>query len=689
MRHSHEDVIRQLEGWGFRPGKIKNGRVLMRGPSGGHVWATAASSVGAGDTSVVEEASKLLNVTVERFWEQNFGDAVKGQPSQSKRFASSYQAEILRYLDQLPGSALEDTRLGVAHAVWSALGERSGKHLSSCGSAISSLERDGRLVSIYGHRSLDGQLCRIKVMVLAEPPVGSAAAPVDDIEIDRSGSGGRSADYADRIAEEREHELEAHIAHLSEEAMLWEDMALDLESKLADATSNMQQSDDGILDYCAEELERKDVLIRWRERQLARRHETISEQQIAISTLTKDLESARQSISELQQRQSKLDKSLAAAIAERNALRERVQQQDNDIRSLNSTLLNVQERMFLSVFSSILSHGMKSDVTNNTFESLLTPKDTFFHPDGTKRHEYHSIISRVDGLVFPSLIFEVKNAPEMQTIDEQPLDYAQLRKDLSAQVGGWYVQLLQFCMMLEDAGASVLVDHYSDAVWRVTLDEPVELVNRGKELLVHGNKVKLLDPNSVVYNVGVMETIVRGKEIYLSSVRILQPSYLYKLGQSSNHTNRLLHKNDLLFSLSPLDEKYSVLLVSHEMLQRAVSTQRVARMLRNPGRHYGIRDSSENLDAYNLAVGATLLGMAGIRKISSDKNDPRTLVLNDGEITDLYGRVLMFVQSRGQEKESQWTVHPTGRKDWLVELRMTTQDDEIFASLVFAAKSHS
>jgi len=686
MHHSHKDVIRQLEGWGFRPGKIKNGRVLMRGPSGGHVWAAPASSVGAGDTSVVEQASRLLNVTVERFWEQDFEEAVKGQPSQSKRFASSYQAEILRYLDQLPGSALEDTRLGVAHAVWAALGERSGKHLSSCGSAISSLERDGRLISTYGHRSLDGQLCRIKVRVLAEPPVGSAAAPVDDIEIDRSGSGGRSADYADRIAEQREHELEAHIAHLSEEAMLWEDMALDLESKLADATSNVQQTDDDVLDYCAEELERKDVLIRWRDRQLARRHEAISEHQITISNLTKDLELARQSISELQQRQSQVDKSLAAAVAERNALRERVQRQDNDIRSLNSTLLSVQERMFLSVFSSISSHGMKQDVANNTFESLLAPKDTFFHPVGTKRHQYHSIISRVDGLGAPSVIFEVKNAPEMQTIDEQPLDYAQLRKDLSAQVGSWYVQLLQFCMMLEDAGASVLVDHYSDEVWRVTLDEPVELVNRGQGLLVHGNKVKLLDPNSAISTVDVMETTVRGKEIYLSSVRTLQPSVLYKLERSSNHTNRLLHKNDLMFSFSPLDEKLSVLLVSHEMLQRAVSTQRVERMLRTPGRHYGIRDSSEHRDAYNLAVGATLLGMAGIRKISSDKNDPRTLVLNDGEITDLYGRVLVFVESRVQEEPSQWTVHPTGRNDWLVELRMTVQDDESFASMVFAAK---
>jgi len=379
---------------------------------------------------------------------------------------------------------------------------------------------------------------------------------------------------------------------------------------------------------------------------------------------------------------------LAAAVAERNALRERVQQQDNDIRSLNSTLLNVQEKMFLSVFSSIYSHCMKKDVVNNAFDSFMAPKDILFHPAGTKRHRYHSIISRADGLGVPSLIFEVKNAPEMQTIDEQPLDYAQLRKDLSAEVGSWYVQLLQFCMMLEDAGASVLVDHYSDEVWRVTLDEPVELVNMGQELLVHGNKVKVLDLNSGIYTVAVVETIARGQEIYLSSVRNLRPSsYLYKLERSSNHTNRLLHKNDLMFSFYPLDNNRSVLLLRHEILQRAVSTRRVERMLRTPGRHYGIRDSSELRDAYNLAVGATLLGMADIRKISSDKNDPRTLVLNDGEITDLYGRVLVFVQSRvHEEEESQWTVHPTGRKDWLVELRMTDQDDEILASMVFAAK---
>jgi hypothetical protein len=266
----------------------------------------------------------------------------------------------------------------------------------------------------------------------------------------------------------------------------------------------------------------------------------------------------------------------------------------------------------------------------------------------------------------------------------------QLRKDISAQVGGWYVQLLQFCMALEDAGATVLVDNHSNGVWRVTLDGPAELVSRGKELLVHGNKVALLNANSDEYSIGFAEmpssATPSGKEIYLSSVRDLRPSSLSKFERNSNHIGRLLHKNDLLFSFSPPEENYSVALVSHEMLQRAVPSKRVEQMLRTPGRHYGIRDSSEHRDAYNLAVGATLLGMADIRKMSSDKNDPRTLVLNDGEITDLYGRVLVFTESRVNEDKSKWTVHTTGRNDWLVELRMTVPDDEIFASMVFAAK---
>jgi hypothetical protein len=684
MYCSHADVIKQLESWGFRSGKTKYGKVLMRGPSGGHVWAVPASVAGPADNGVVEQASRLLGVTVERFWRPIEDFDKPGSVSLSKRFASSYQAEILRYLDRLPGSVLEDSRLGVAHAVWSVLGERAGKNLSSCASAISALESDGRLASEYGHRSLDGRLCRVKVSVLAEPPAGSVSIPVDEIEVTGSGSGGGGA-QTERIQEERENELIAHIEHLSEEAMLWEDMAAELEAKLNEALAMRGGDDEGVLDYFSKEIERQEIRLRWRTRQLERRDATISAQNATIAALQADLRVSKQHGAELQQRLDRLEKSLAAATAERNDLRETTSRQESEVKSFKAALLRLQERMFLIAFSAVSSYTQDRDVQNDTLEAALAPVTMFFKENG-KRHRYHSVVSRADGLGQESLDFDIKGGSlPLQSVDEQPLDIARLKRDLSTQIGSWYMQLLHVCMMLEDAGAQVAVKQSPSGGWYIELDEPVHISDKGRGLVVHGRLLPLAAAANVL---GSLDTIGSA-----SSSRLLVSTVGGANKQDSSQIRRALSQNqtavsgkDLIFVFNDPELSTMMVILSNKALSRSVPLRRVEEMLSAPGRHYGIRDAGEPDDAYNLGIGTALLGMAGIRSLANDADDPRQLIINNGEITDLYGRILYLSEDRSDEQSARWTVHSTGHRDWLVELRIIGPEEQLLMSAVFGAK---
>lgn len=686
MYRSHADVIKQLESWGFRSGKTKYGKVLMRGPSGGHVWVVPASIAGPADNRVVEQASRLLGVTVERFWRTIEDFDKPGSASLSRRFASSYQAEILRYLDRLPGSVLEDNRLGVAHAVWSALGERAGKNLSSCASAISALESDGRLASTYGHRSLDGRLCRVKVSVLAEPPAGSVLIPVGDIEATHSG--GHGADQTARIQEERENELIAHIEHLSEEAMLWEDMAADLEAKLNEALSKGGGDDESVLDYFSKEIERRDIQLRWRTRQLERRSSTLDEQNAALSTAQAALLKTQQDNVKLEQEVSKLEKSLGNTAAERDLLRDLTAGQASELKELKTTLLRVQERMFLSVFAAVSSHMLERDVENDTLESLLAPPDTFFKDNGLKHHRYQSILSRADGLGFPSLDFDIKtDMLPLQSIDEQPLDYSRLKRDLKFQVGSWYTQLLQMCIMLEDAGATVSVKPSLDGAWSIQVGEPIQITDGGNSLIVHGKSFPLAAVGNHPEVPNALTEIPESDELFVMPIRGLPARDVGSLRRARSQGQISVQNKDLILMLADPLLATMMVVMSDRTLSRAVPMHRVERLLSSPGHHYGIRDSNEQYNAYNIAVGTALIGMAGIRKLENDPSDPRKLIINDGEITDLYGRILFLNGDRADETENKWTVHPTGRQDWLVELRMTHPDKGLFMSVVFGFNS--
>ena len=355
--------------------------------------------------------------------------------SSSKRFASSYQAEILRYLDNLPGASLEDQRLGVVRAIWAAMGASSGQHLGSCGSSLSALESDGRVVASYGHRSLDGKLCRVKVSVLAEPPMGVTTPLMSPCEVSPATRGGYAnserVECDQKQPLERDAELMAHIAHLSEEIMLWSDMASELEANLIDA--KQRQSDEAsfvtALDAVCSDIARKDVLIRWRNRQVQHRSIAISALTQQLSEVRRDHESVKAEYGTLKsthatsiQEREKQDKRLARLNSVNQQLQSEVTNLKLELNDTKAALDRTQIRMFLSV-AETLANGLGAcdpkTLVNKTLTTLVMAKDPFVSSGATK-HPFHPIISRSSHHGVSGFDWDFPDLPR-QSIYDQPV----------------------------------------------------------------------------------------------------------------------------------------------------------------------------------------------------------------------------------------------------------------------------
>ena len=120
--------------------------------------------------------------------ETKWGAAVGPGP---RRRAASYQEALLRHLHAQPGGLLSDDELGVSRRLADA-GVVEGMNPRSVSAMLTLLERKGRIISEWGHRSADNTLCRLGVLVVAEPMAGSssppASVPVDKTRPDDTGS---------------------------------------------------------------------------------------------------------------------------------------------------------------------------------------------------------------------------------------------------------------------------------------------------------------------------------------------------------------------------------------------------------------------------------------------------------------------------------------------------------------------
>ncbi len=728
MPVSNAVLFRQLENWGFRSGKTKYGRILMRGPTGGHVLAPPPEANGLADTSVVHNASRLLGVSVDRFWlgpldelpafddhtepemessvhpTASTGVTDTGRPSSSKRFASSYQAEILRYLDSLPGAALEDQRMGVVRAIWSALGKSAGQHLSSCGSSLSALENDGRVVSTYGHRSLDGKLCRVSVSVLAEPPVGATTPPVYPVELSLSPgthTGREQVEYGPRQLSEREAELRAHIDHLSEETMLWEDMATELEASLVEA--RQRQADENalaaVLDELSRDLERKDAMIRWRDRQVRHRD-------VTISTLSREFREARAAYEAAKSEYEALKSSHNSSVREREKLSNRITHLTDENRDLHNELADlkqdlfdteadlerVQRRMFFSVVET-LATGLVGeedvDLATRILFTLLMPQDPFMDR-GATRHRFQSVIAGSSHQGVKGFQWDCPDLPR-QSVYEQPVIKHELKKELSKTVGNWYGRLLQFCTMIEDMlGPGVTVvekDEYGFC--RVTLPAQIYAAERG-EVLVVGDRQLNLRGRIKLREAGDTFCIAPFEDETKPTTEILiAPTDAAIRSMTGLHGSemRRLPSNDLWVSLgTDKDNRPALVRIPNSVLQGSVDSRRINDLLSHGNRLFGLREITSTFDqSRKLAIVTTLLGMGGLTHMSSSKDDPREIVFNHGELAGLRGRFLYFHNTTDQNIKIQ--LHPMAHHDWHSRLSVCNSDGTEEAEILIAVEN--
>lgn len=693
MPVSNADLYKQLEEWGFRYNKMKYGRILMKCPTGGHVLTPRLDATDCTDTSVIHNASHLLGISVDRFWLGPLDESpsyinqtktetptptidTNGTSSSSKRFASSYQAEILRYLDNLPGSTLKDQRLGVARAIWSAIGTRSGQNLSSCGSSLSALESDGRVVSSYGHRSLDGKLCRTEVSVLAEPPVGVAMPPIYPVELSpllsTSHIADESAEHKSRQVSEQDAELMAHIAHLSEEVMLWSDMATELEFSLVEA--RQKQSDETsvitALDEICDDIARKDVLIRWRDRQVRHRDAIISMLSQQLQEVRCDYEAVRLEYKTLQsihassaKEQENLTKRITRLATTNQQLQSELTDLKVELRDTKASLERVQQRMFLSV-AETLANGLNTDdskdLANRTLTTLLTPKDPFMS-SGAIKHPFHLIISQSSHRGVNGFSWELPDLPR-QSIYEQPVNQQEIKKELSKTVGSWYGKLLMFCVMMEDVlGQEIVVtpkDEYGFC--RVTLPVEIRAIDHGS-FLVAGDKQIDLRANTGVFKTVSTDSTCSTTEILVAPSNI---GSMYLTGQNRTKMRKLPHNDLWVVMVNVNDEKQQPLVrIPYEVLQKNVDHKRIDSLLSHGNKLFGLREMTPlSVQHRNLALITTLLGMGGWTHMSSSKNDPREVVFNHGDLTGLRGRVLYFHNTTDVNLKSQ--LLPVAHHDW-------------------------
>ena len=721
MPRSNADIFQQLIKWGFRSGKTKYGRILMNGPNGGHILASRPDTNGIVDLSVVHNASQLIGVSVDRFWlgpldefqfdkNQNnteaqsldIEDSESCKPSSSKRFASSYQAEILRYLDSLPGSTMEDMRLGVVRSIWAALGKNSGQNLSSCGSSLSALENEGRIVSSYGHRSLDGKLCRINVSVLAEPPVGITTPPTLPVELSPLSLGSHLNDKPGEQKPpyqpaEREAELIAHISHLSEEIMLWSDMATELESNLIE--QKQRQIDDAsflaALDEISSDIERKDTVIRWRDRQLRHREASISVLSKQLHEARRNYETTKSEYDALKsvnvitvQENEKLNKRIATLTTHNQRLQNELADIKIEISDTKSALERTQKRMFFSL-AETLARGLDgftdadNDITNHTLSALLASEDPLMS-NGVTKHPYQSIISRSSHRGVTEYEWDIPCLPH-QCVYDQPINKQKVKKELSGMVhGNWYRKLLTFCTMMEDLVGQgvVVVPSTEPGFCRITLPAEIRIVEKGNAIVSKDKRLDLSVSNDIS-----IKTALPVDETRPSTEILLAPSeigIMYLNGL--NRTNvRHLPRNDLWIVANPDDEKQPMVRIPSGVLQKNVDPKRIDNMLSHGNRLFGLRELTSVRDqSRKLATVTVLLGMGGIEHIGSSKDDPREAVFNHGELTGLRGRILYCREQKEIQGNLKSQLYPIAHSDWHGRYCVSDSDGELFAEILIA-----
>jgi hypothetical protein len=601
-----------------------------------------------------------------------------------RRRAASYQEALLRYVHSLAGGVLEDTRLGVtrhladAHVV-------DGLNPRSVSAVLSLLERRGRVVSSVGHRSLDNALCRLRLVVLAEPDHGQATPPARPVGARRTrdsgadcarGTVGRLADYG--VPGGLIAELTAHIDHLAGEVAAGETLLADAANEIDFATRwateceteiDRLEAAAGDRDRLASENRRLGVLVAWRDRQRGRQHEALAaardDARRAAGQALAALERARQAETAAAASDDRLRTArggLAAARSEVVALAGRLAETER-------RLADTKRTAFYTTIEALHPAADPAEAASRVWKRLLTrscPKPQ----DEPASRLVRTAIDRVDHDPVENLTLDIPGL-DRQTLDEQLLGGRQAERLLVSVLGSHYRQYLQMLCWLEDHTGGRLnaaIDTYRGQV-NVELSAPVRLEGRH---VVAGDGARL-----------ATNTQLREPTGPVTALRLMAPSSRPHLRRArSENVHRTSDRRAIWAEVEDSAGRVVAVNLNRASLDTANPPHAIDGLEARPGRLFGLLDASDDLARRRLAAVAVMLGATGIDRIALAGPGQRDCTFSAGgtHIAGLTGRCLY---SSGQDPDANapptLTLRASGLRPWDAELVAATDSAELTA----------
>lgn len=599
-----------------------------------------------------------------------------------RRRAASYQEALLRYVHGLSGGVLEDTRLGVTRHLADAR-VVDGLNPRSVSAVLSLLERRGRVVSSVGHRSLDNALCRLRLVVLAEPDHGEAtppAGPVGSRHTADSGAArrrvtvGRLADYG--VPGELIAELTAHIDHLAGEVAAGETLLADAANEIDFASSWAAACETEIdrlegavddRDRLAGENRRIGVLVAWRDRQRGRQSQALDvardDARRTAEEAAEALERARQAETAAAATDDRLRTArvgLAAARSEAAALAGRLAETER-------RLADTKRTAFYTTIEALHPAADPAEAASRVWKRLLTRSCPKPHDEPASRL-VRTAIDRFDHDPVEDLMLDIP-ALDRQPLAEQLLGGRQAERLLVSVLGSHYRQYLQMLSWLEDHGGGPLkagIDTYRGHV-NVELSAPVRLEGR---YVVAGDGSRL-----------ATNTQLREPTGPVTALRLMGPSSRPHLRRArSENVRRKSDRRAIWAEVEDSAGRVVAVNLNRASLDTATPPHTVDGLEARPGRLFGLLDASEDLARRRLAAIAVMLGATGTDRVGLAGPSQRDCAFSAGgtQIAGLTGRCL-YSREPGPETDSRptLTLRASRVRPWDAELVAATDTDEL------------
>lgn len=546
--------------------------------------------------------------------------------------AASYQEALLRHLHAQPGGMLGDDELGVSRSLSDA-GVIQGMNPRSVSASLSLLERQGRIVSEWGHRSLDNTLCRLRVLVVAEPVAGFSSPPTSTPAAKtRAGDANSAVDSLAgfNVPPGLVAEISAHVDHLASdladsETMLEEAFA-ELEFALGWAEECEAEIErlgaatgaEGAFDDLVAEDRRLRVRLAWAERRLARRDASIDVLAGQADSLRRELGAIRSERDREGGERQRLSARLARTETALSASKKEAGDLAGDLADTRGRLDLVKTRLLFVAVSSIAEAGEANQIEAVATQAMRVLWFGGSHPRSeTASLRHFKRFAEVSDHPSPrSVSLDELKPAEREALDEAPVDPHLVRRLLAVRHGTWWPQLLQLCAWLEDSfGEPVTVSRWNDDYETIAL--PALAGIEDGHLVGGGGKLPLrVDPGA---------TLPPQRSLVVAAPDAFRPR---RVDRSTGTVYRVDRKAIYLGVEDPgADVRGAFCQVDRRALDKAVDQSRVEVMLSRPGRLFGILASGPEEVGRRLAAAACMVGMSGVSKIVPLGDDRREVEL--------------------------------------------------------------